>query len=343
MNVMEVTRRVVIPEPRSVQLVSGPAPTPGPDDALIRTRTVGICGSDLHALSGAHPFITLPCSPGHEVVGVVEKTGSRVTEVSRGDRVLAEANLICGHCIYCRAGRYNLCEELKVLGCQTDGAMADLFTIRASRLHRVPEALSDAEAAMVEPLSTATHAVRCAGVLRGRTLAILGGGTVGLLCLVAALDAGSKRVVVTDLQPSKRERAVGLGASAAIDGASSTATTEIKDVLGGRPDFVFDCVASQTSISQAIELALKGGTVMVVGVPTADVSIPLPLLQDREVRIQGAAMYVREDVLKAIDLMVRRVVPIDAMVTLTLPLDRAQEGFAAAQSGDHIKVQLRVE
>jgi threonine dehydrogenase-like Zn-dependent dehydrogenase len=158
---------------------------------------------------------------------------------------------------------------------------------------------------------------------------------------MAALDAGADAVAVTDLQASKRSLAIRLGASGAIDGGSPDAVDQVNEALGGRPDVTFDCVATQASITQAVALALKGGTVMVVGVPTADVVIPLPLVQDREVRIQGSAMYVREDVVRAIDLMVREVIPSDRMVTLTLPLECAAEGFAAARSGEHVKVQLR--
>jgi 2-desacetyl-2-hydroxyethyl bacteriochlorophyllide A dehydrogenase len=334
-------RRVRIPRAGIVDVVSVAAPVPGRQDALVRTRAVGICGSDLHALTGSHPFISLPCFPGHEVVGTVEAVGSDVTDVTAGDRVLAEANLVCGHCVYCRSQRYNLCSELKVLGCQTEGAMADLFTIPADRLHRAPEALDDSQAALVEPLSTATHAVRMAGDLSGGTVAILGGGTVGLLCLIAALDAGAETVAVTDLQASKRSLAIRLGAAGAIDGGSPDAVDEVKEALESRPDVTFDCVATQASVTQAVALALKGGTVMVVGVPTADVVIPLPLVQDREIRIQGSAMYVREDVVRAIDLMVRGVVPSDRIVTLTLPMERAAEAFAEARSGEHVKVHLR--
>jgi 2-desacetyl-2-hydroxyethyl bacteriochlorophyllide A dehydrogenase len=334
-------RRVRISRAGIVDVISVAAPVPGPHEALVRTSAVGICGSDLHALTGSHPFISLPFFPGHEVVGIVEAVGSEVTAVSPGDRVLAEANLVCGHCVYCRSQHYNLCSELKVLGCQTEGAMADLFTIPADRLHRAPEALDDSQAALVEPLSTATHAVRTAGDLNGGKVAVLGGGTVGLLCLMAALDAGADAVAVTDLQASKRSLAIRLGAAGAIDGGSPDAVDEVKEALGSRPDVTFDCVATQASITQAVALALKGGTVMVVGVPTADVVISLPLVQDREVRIQGSAMYVREDVVRAIDLMVREVVPSDRIVTLTLPLERAAEGFGKARSGEHVKVQLR--
>jgi L-iditol 2-dehydrogenase len=337
---MTEIRRVRIPRPGTVDLVSVPAPVPGSRDVRIRTSAVGICGSDLHALTGTHPFISLPCFPGHEVVGTVETVGAEVTEVAVGDRVLAEANLVCGHCIYCTSQRYNLCCELKVLGCQTEGAMADLFTIPADRLHRAPPSLDDTHAALVEPLSTATHAVRTAGDLSGATVAVLGAGTVGLLCLMAALDAGAGAVVVTDLQPSKRALALRLGATGAIDGGEEDAVDQVKDSLRARPDVTFDCVATQGSVGQAIALALKGGTVIVVGVPIAQVVIPLPLVQDREVRIQGSAMYVGEDVARAIDLMVRGVVPAGQIVTLTLPLESAAEGFARARSGEHVKVQL---
>jgi 2-desacetyl-2-hydroxyethyl bacteriochlorophyllide A dehydrogenase len=221
--------------------------------------------------------------------------------------------------------------------------MSELFVIPGDRLHRVPDAVDDAGAALVEPLCTVTHALRQAGDIKGALVAVIGSGTVGLLSLLAALRAGAEAVAITDLQPSKRERALRLGAAAAIDGSSTTAVNKIRTALGGRPDVTFDCVASQASISQAIELAMKGGTVMVVGVPTKDAVIPLPLVQDREIRIQGSAMYVRQDVVRAIELMDQNEIPVHEIVTLTLPLSEAKEGFNAAQAGEQVKVHLRAD
>ena len=173
----------------------------------------GICGSDIHAVHGRHPFVSLPYHPGHEVVGVVESTGDEVTTVAPGHRVTIEPTLPCGRCKMCTTERSNLCENLQFFGCGwNQGGMADYFTIPADRLHRVPDDLDDVTAVLIEPLSTPVHAVRLAGGVAGKSVAILGAGPIGLLLLAVVRAHGAKRVVVTDVLPAKREHALSLGA-----------------------------------------------------------------------------------------------------------------------------------
>src|SRR5947209_12073421 len=174
-------RQIVLAAAGELRIEEGPLPEPAPDELRVRAEAVGICGSDLHAFAGEHPFIDLPVVPGHEAAGVVDAVGEGVKAFAPGDHVLLEPNLIDHHCLYCQTGRYNLCEHLQVVGCQTSGALADAFVAPAERFHRIPTGLTMAEAAMVEPLSTATHAVRVADGVRERTVAVLGAGSIGLL------------------------------------------------------------------------------------------------------------------------------------------------------------------
>jgi 2-desacetyl-2-hydroxyethyl bacteriochlorophyllide A dehydrogenase len=280
--------------------------------------------------------------PGHEAAGIVDATGSQVTDFHVGDRVLLEPNLVCGHCLYCTTGRYNLCENLKVVGCQTAGAMAEAFTAPAGRFHRMPEGMTWTEAALVEPMSTATHATRIAGDLRGSVVAVLGAGSIGLMTMLAARAAGASMVAISDPLEAKRRHGIELGADRAFDPMSPRFVEEVRGSLAHRPDFVFDCVAAQSSVTQAIALAEKGGTVIVIGVARGPVEIPLPVVQDREIRIQGSAMYIGQDVLRAMELIGNRTVDAKRLVTATFPLERAAEAFAAARSGDHLKVQVQV-
>jgi 2-desacetyl-2-hydroxyethyl bacteriochlorophyllide A dehydrogenase len=335
-------RQVVIERPNQVTVRDADVAAPGPGEALVATRQVGICGSDLHALAGRHPFVPLPCRPGHEVVGIVQQVADGVTTCAPGDRVLVEPNLVCGWCRYCLSGRYNICQDLRVFGCQTSGAMAEQFVLPADRLLPAPEELSDTEATLAEPLSTCTHAIRMAGGVEGRTVAVLGAGSIGVLLLLAARAVGAAAVATTDPVASKRARALRLGAVAAVDPREPDAVPRVGEALRGRPDVTFDCVANQSSMDQAVALAQRGGTIVVVGVPTSSVSIALPLVQDREIRIEGSLMYVREDVLKAVELLRAGAVPVEEVVTATFPLERAPEAFQAARSGEHVKVHLVV-
>ncbi|MFZ0158690.1 MAG: alcohol dehydrogenase catalytic domain-containing protein [Kineosporiaceae bacterium] len=336
-------RRVVV-SADSIDVVSATVPRPGPRDALVRAVVAGICGSDTHAAHGRHPFIRLPYHPGHEVVGVVQEVGGEVTSVVAGQRVTVEPDLPCWACKPCTTGRQNLCENLQFFGCGWEqGGMADYFTVAADRLHVVPDDLDYRAAALIEPTSTPVHAVRIAGDVTGKAVAILGAGTIGLLVLSVVRAHGARRVVVTDVLAAKRERALRLGADVAVDAAADDAVAQVRTALGESADVVFDCVAAQSTVNQAVAMASKGGTVVVVGVPTGEVSVPLPIVQDHQVRIQGSATYLPEDYAESIVLLQRGAIPVDDIVTTVLPMESVAEAFEQSVSGDQVKVLLEID
>lgn len=336
---VEGTRQVVVLAPGIVELETVPDPSPGRGEALVRMSVVGICGSDVHAAHGRHPFVRLPYHPGHEVVGVIEAVGDGAI-LHVGDRVVVEPILACGSCKYCRDGRYNLCRTMVFFGCTTPlGGMADRFVLPEHRLHVLPDGLTDLQAALIEPLSTPVHAVRLAGPdLTGKSVAILGAGTIGLLVLAAARHHGTARIAVSEPLAAKRELALRLGADAAFDASDPDTVRAVRADLGESADIVFDCVAIQQTIDQAIAMALKGGTVVVVGVPAAPVTVPLPEIQDLQVRIQGSATYVREDFAAAITLLERGLVRPEDFITARYPLAEVAAAFEAASTGRHVKV-----
>jgi 2-desacetyl-2-hydroxyethyl bacteriochlorophyllide A dehydrogenase len=331
-----VTMRRVVIYPGRIAVETADIPAPGPDEALVRTLAAGVCGSDLHAARGRHPFVALPYRPGHEVVGIVETAAEGRTP---GQRVIVTPYLPCWHCKMCASGRENLCENLQFFGCgYPQGGMADYFTLPADRLFPVPDALDDHSAALIEPLSTPVHAVRLAGDVTGRSVAILGAGTIGLFTLAVLRAHGAGKIVSTDPNAGKRERAAALGADVTIDARTPDVTGQVREALGSSADIVFDCVAIQSSIDQAIAIADKGGTVVVVGVPASAVTVPLPIVQDHQIRIQGSATYLPEDYRESADLLGRGAVRTADFVTATRPLAQVAEAFEIAASGSHVKV-----
>lgn len=337
-------RQVVVSSVDDIGVQQVPWPdAPGPGQVLVRTRLVGICGSDTHAAAGEHPFIPLPYRPGHEAVGVIEAVGPGVDDLAKGDRVVLEPNLVCGTCRQCREGRYNICRELVVFGCQTAGAMADAFLVARDRLHRLPDGLSNELAALVEPLATPVHAVRRAGIGPASRVAVLGAGPIGLLCLVAARAAGAQAVVVTDVLDNKLRRARRLGSDAALRATDPDLVDRARRALGDSADVVLDCVARPSSMTQAIELVDKGGTVMVVGIAAGDTTIPLHLVQDREIAVIGSLMYVHDDVRRAIDMLAGGTLAADDLITAIFPLERAAEAFAASIDPEQVKVLVAVD
>ena len=335
-------RRVVV-YPGRIAVEAADIPVPGPGEALVRTLVTGVCGSDLHAARGHHPFISLPYRPGHEAVGVIESAGPAAGAAAPGQRVIVQPYLPCWTCKMCTSGRENLCENLQFFGCgYPQGGMADYFTIAADRLHPVPDMFDDRAAALIEPLSTPVHAVRLAGGVAGRAVAVLGAGTIGLLTLAVLRAHGAGKVVSTDPNRAKRERAAALGAHSTIDARLPDVAGQVRKALGGSADLVFDCVAIQSSMDQAIAMADKGGTVVVVGVPAREVTVPLPIIQDHQIRIQGSATYLPEDYRESAGLLSRGAVRAADFVTATRPLAQVAEAFELASSGDHVKVLVTV-
>ena len=332
-------RVVVVAGDGTVGVERAEVPEPGPGELLVAMGAAGICGSDVHAVRGRHPFVPPPYRPGHEVTGTVRRGGPG-TSTPAGQRVVVNPVLYCGHCRRCRQGLVNLCREMAVFGCGTPtGGMADYFVVPERSVVAIPDELTDLQAALVEPLSTPVHAVGLAGPdLTGLTVVILGAGTIGLMTMMVARQHGAAKIVMTNRSAAKRERALELGADAAFDPDVLGAIQA--ELGGGQPDVVFDCVAVQDTLDQALALVLKGGTVVVVGVPPSPVTLPLQHLQDRQIRLQGSAVYLPADYTEAIGLLAEGVVRPADYVTAQYPLAEATAAFGAAASGQQVKVVL---
>jgi threonine dehydrogenase-like Zn-dependent dehydrogenase len=280
-----------------------------------------------------------PYYPGHEVVGVVVVIADGVDAVEVGDRVTIEPTLVCGHCKPCLNQKENLCENLEFFGCgYREGGMADVFSAPAARLHKIPKSFSDHQAVLIEPLATPVHAVRLVGDLTGKTVAILGAGTIGLLTLVAVRRAGAARIVSTDMLQTKRDLALALGADAVVDAGVEDLAGVVRAELGESADVVFDCVSYETTLREAIKIAIKGGTVVVLGGPRRSATVDLPVVQEYQIRVQGAATYRWEDFDDAIEIIGSDDFDAERFITATFPLPRAAEAFAAIAAGGEVKV-----
>jgi len=336
----ERRRRALVSKPDVVEVVTEAVPVLGAGEALVQLAVSGVCGSDKAGVHGEHAFMKPPYYPGHEVVGVVVGLGEDAGgQVKTGDRVTVEPTLVCGQCKQCRGGAENLCEKLEFFGCgYREGGMADVFTVPARRLFGIPHGFSDEQAALIEPLATPVHAVRLAGDLHGKAVVVMGSGTIGLLTLVAARAAGARRVVSTDTQAHKRQLALDLGADVAVDDGVADLAATVRGELGESADVVFDCVAIEQTLREAVKMALKGGTVVVVGGARRPVTIDLPVVQEYQVRIQGATTYRREDFEQAAAIIARDDFDAHRFVTARFALPRAAEAFDAINSGREVKI-----
>lgn len=337
-------RRVVVPEPDIITIEKDFLADPAPGDVNVRMIVSGICGSDKAGAHGEHAFFKPPYHPGHEVVGEVVQLGEGVNHVAVGDRVTVEPTLPCGRCKMCATQRENLCENLEFFGCgHPEGGMADYFTVRADRLHRVPVSFSAHQAALIEPLATPVHAVRLAGDIEGKTVAILGAGTIALLLMAVVRSKGARKIVVTDVLENKRQLALRLGADSVLDARRPDLRQAARRELGESADVVFDCVAHEQTVGVAIDLAVKGGTVVVVGGARRLVTVDLPRIQEFQIRLQGAATYLAEDYADAIELIAAGRVRSEDFVTATFPLTQAAAAFASIASGEQVKILVTAE
>ncbi|WP_295398150.1 alcohol dehydrogenase catalytic domain-containing protein [Meiothermus sp.] len=311
-----MSRRLVVQAPHQLGWQEESPPTPGPGEALLKPLAVGLCGSDLHVYEGQHPFVRYPVYPGHEVAAQVLALGPGTDPGWLGARVVLEPSLTCGRCPSCRSGRYNICHELRVMGFQAPGAMAEHFVAPLEKLHRLPEGLSPEQGALVEPLAVAVHAVAQTRVA-GLEVAVLGAGPIGLLVAQVARAYGAASVRVVDPLEARRRLAEELGLPA-------------QPPDGSRYEVVFECVGSEKALEGAIRACHKGGEVVVVGVFGRPACISAGLVQDWELTLRGSLMYTFRDYQEALRLLAQGQAQVEPLITHRFPLAEAPQAFAAA-------------
>jgi L-iditol 2-dehydrogenase len=333
----EPVKRAIVSEPHRVTVVEVKAPPILDHHARVAIKACGICGSDLHTFEGHHPFVDYPVYPGHELAGMVAEVGMGVPKTWVGRLVTVEPSLACGECENCRAGRYNICDRLKVMGFQSPGGMGEEFVVPVDRLVQLPAAMTAEQGALVEPLAVAVHASRLPASLIGRDVLVLGAGTIGLLMGQVVRAYGARQVVLTDPIPARRSLAGRLGLTA-VDVPQDGSEVIVEQFHGRRPDIAFECVGAEAALRQGIELVRKGGEIIIVGVFGREALVPAGLIQDHELRIQGSLMYVRFDFEEAIRLITEGRVDVDPLISHRVPLAAVDRAFMLAGGRDGVKV-----
>ena len=280
-----------------------PVPEPGKGQVLVKIMEIGICGSDIHVYHGEHPFTSYPVTQGHEVSGIVEKLGEGAEGLSVGQKVTIQPQVVCGKCYPCRHGKYNLCEELKVMGFQTTGVASHYFAVDAEKVTPLPEEMSFDEGAMIEPLAVAVHAIRRAGDVTGQKIAVLGAGPIGILVAQAAKGMGAAEVLVTDVSDLRLEKARECGADFCVNTKTKNFGEALTECFGpDKADVIYDCAGNNVTMGQAIQYARKGSTIILVAVFAGQASVDLAVLNDHELDLNTTMMYRNEDYIEAIRL-----------------------------------------
>lgn len=329
-------RAVVIQEPGALSVVDVPDPAPAAGEIVVAPRAVGICGTDLHIIDGEFPPAPYPLIPGHEFAGEVVAVGTGVTGVRVGDRVAVDPSLFCGRCVYCSRQRGNLCTDWGAIGDTVDGAFAEYVSVPAGNACPVPESLTWAAAALVEPLSCVVHGLRRLAIRPGSELLIVGAGTIGLLLLQAARRSGAATVAVVDLDAGRRALASRLGADTV---AGSVA--DLIAVRGRGFEYVIEATGVPAAAAAAIDGLDRGGTMLVFGVSPAEavVSVSPFRVYNDELTILGS-MAVLRTFEPAVNLMLAGAVAADEMVTHTFGLADFGDAVAAVRGRAGLKVQI---
>jgi len=323
-----------------------PDPEFGDDEVLLRVQACGICGSDVHGMDGSSGRRIPPIIMGHEASGVIEKVGAKVEDWKPGDRVTFDSTVFCGECPFCKGGQINLCDNRRVMGVSCSdyrqhGAYAEFVAIPARILFAVPDDLSFEEAAFVEPVSIALHAVSLIPIRGGETAVVVGAGMIGLLILQALKAAGCGKVFCVDLDPNKLEIAKELGADEIFISDTETAA-KIIGVTDGGADIAMEVVGISPTLKLAIACLRKGGKLGAVGNLAAETEFPLQAVVTRELTIYGSCSCNGEyaDALKAISDGSIRVRPLMSAVA---PLSEGAAWFDRLYAGKEnlLKVILK--
>ena len=317
----------------------------GEDQVLIRVTLAGVCGSEIHAYKGTHPFRRPPAIMGHELTGIVAEVGTACNRIKPGDRVTVDPQWTCDTCEWCRTGRHNICKNKTVLGTTSwPGAFGEYVVIPEKRVYPIPENLEDILAVTVEPLSVGMHAADRASIQRGESAVIYGCGTIGLATVAGVRERGASRIVAVDIRESSLDAARKIGATATVTAGTPEAGVSIRAGLGSeQADMVFVTVGMETVFHDALSVVKPGGRIILIALFDKPVSFEPFDLVGTEVSVIGSQMYTPEDVERAILSLSEGRIDFSPVVTHCLPLESAQRAFDLAGSKDDgaIKVILK--
>ena len=307
--------------------IEKPCPTEG--QALLKVRSIGICGSDIQMVHGKHKYMTYPVVIGHEVSAVVEEVGAGVSDFTPGDSVTVEPQIFCGKCYPCRTGRFNVCEKLEVMGVHKDGFCREYVAIDTSYLHPCP---IQEEGALIEPLAVGVGSVKRGGDPRGAYIAVVGAGTIGNCTAQAAKALGAAGVLIADVSVPRLEFAARCGIEHCIDTTKTPLADAIGKAFGPRgADVIIDAAGVPASLSSILRAARRSSVVVVTGNFKEPFSLDVPVIQRQEISLVGHMMYVREDFTDAIRFAGNGSVKLDGLITQRFPIrDSAtlKEAFA---------------
>lgn len=314
-----------------------PDPGPARDEVIVKVQACSICGSDLHGFHGKHPRLVFPRILGHEFAGEVVALGAGVKGVAPGTRVCCDIDIYCGQCGPCREGRTNICEKLRTMGFDRDGAYAEYVAVPAINLYPLPENVSYDQAAAVQVLGISYHAVAHRVVpRRGEQVAVIGGGPIGLGAALVAKSLGAE-VTLFELLDYRLAMARKLGIERALDPSNIDVRGEALALTGGRGfDKVVECVGGfqEKTVQMAVDMVKRGGQITVVGTfPENRATIPIAYIKDREIDLNFSRGNFQAFA-PCLELIARGAVNPDLYISHRIPLTRAVDALRLLEARD---------
>jgi threonine dehydrogenase-like Zn-dependent dehydrogenase len=334
-------RAFVIERPGETRVVDLPRPAAGPEEVLLRTCLVGMCGTDLSTFRGKNPLVSYPRIPGHEIAAVIEETGAGVPKrFAAGMSVTLSPYTHCGMCASCRRGRFNACQFNQTLGVQRDGAMTEYFVAHWSKLYSA-EGLTLSELSVAEPLSVGFHAAARGRVVREDTVAVIGCGVVGLGA-IAASDFRAARVIAIDVDERKLAVARQAGAAHTIDSGRMDVHEELSRLTDGAgPDVMIEAVGMPATFRMAVDEVAFTGRVVYIGYAKEPVAYETRLFVMKELDILGSRNAL-DEFATVIEALRGGRFPVESIISRVVPIEQAGESLRAWSDDPGSCVKLQV-
>ena len=326
-----------------------PIPKPAANEVLVKLEYVGICGSDLHYYESGRIgdyIVKPPFVLGHEPGGTVVEVGSAVTHLKVGDRVALEPGKICGHCEFCRTGRYNLCPDVIFFATPpVDGVFQEYVAHEADLCFKLPDNVSTLEGALIEPLAVGFHAANQGGAQAGQVAVVSGSGCIGLVSMMALKAKGVSKVYVIDIMQKRLDKAMELGATGVINSTQTDPVEEIFKLTGGKGcDLFIETAGTEITTRQAIQMTKKGATIVLVGYSkTGELTLPISLALDKELTFKTVFRY-RHIYPMAIEAVSEGKVNLKGIVTNIFDFDDIQNAMdkSVSDKADIVKAVVKI-
>lgn len=325
-------KALLLKEYKQLEVTEMPTPEIGPEEVLVRVRACGICGSDVHGFDGGSGRRVPPLIMGHEAAGEVSAVGANVTRFKPGDRVTFDSTVYCGTCWFCRRGQINLCDNRNVLGVSTGeyrrhGAFAEFVAVPQHIVYSLPDNLSFEEAALIESVSIAFHAVSRTPISLADTAVVVGTGMIGSLVIQTLRAVGCGKIIAVDIDDYKLERALEFGADEGLNSKKVDIAAEVAARTEGRgADVAFEVVGATAPLATAISAVRKGGVVTLVGNLARNVDLPVQNVVTREITLYGSCSSAGEYP-ACIAMMARGAINVKPLISVTASLEQGPEWF----------------